>query len=630
MADFHFIRPWALLAFFALFLVLWLLKRMSVAHSGWQQFLPGHLARVLINGTQTSKPLSLTLPFIIGTLGILALAGPTWQKLPQPVYQVDRGSVLVMDMSYSMYSTDLAPNRLTRARYKASDLLDSLNEGEIGLVAYAGDAFTISPLTEDINNIKLLLPAITPEIMPELGSNPLAALTLAHEMLANAGHLEGDIYWFTDGIDREDIEDINEWSRSFPHRLNILGVGSSEGAPITLPSGELMKDDSGAIVVPRTNEKRLYGLASKGRGTYRTIANDNADINALIALPPGLDSEQEEGESQNLGDQWQEAGPYLLLLLLPLLLGYFRRGTIVALLPLTLVLMPQKQAYAIEWQDLWKTKDQQAQQQFNQQNYSQAAKNFKDPLWQGSAHYKAGDFEKAVESFAKFDSSDALYNKGNALAKMQKFDDAIEAYQQALEKDPELIDAQKNKQLIEELKKQQEQQQQQNQDQQNQQQDNQDQEQQGQDSQQQQQQGQDQESQQQNSEPQQSDQQQGQESEQQQQDQQQSDRQQGQDEQSEQEKQEQQAQAEQEQAEREQAEQEQQAKEQEAEQQNETPEQQQARLAQEKADQETEQKHQQLLNKVTDDPYLLLRNKMQIEYQKRRQHGAPAGVQKKW
>ncbi|WDE13314.1 vWA domain-containing protein [Thalassomonas haliotis] len=620
MADFHFIRPWALLAFFALFFVLWLLKRMSIAHSGWQQFLPGHLAKVLINGTQKSKPLSLTLPFIIGTLGIVALAGPTWQKLPQPVYQVERGSVLIMDMSYSMYSTDLAPNRLTRSRYKASDLLDSLNEGEIGLIAYAGDAFTISPLTEDINNIKLLLPAISPEIMPELGSNPLAALTLAHEMLSNAGHLEGDIYWFTDGIDFEDIEDINDWSHNFPHRLNILGVGSSEGAPITLPSGELMKDDSGAIVVPRTNEKRLYGLASKGRGTYRTIANDNTDINALITLKAGMESEKEQGESQNLGDQWQEAGPYLLLLLLPLLLAYFRRGTVIALLPLVLYLMPQEQAYALQWQDLWKTKDQQAQQQFNQQNYSQAAKNFRDPLWQGSAHYKAGDYEKALNSFEQFDSADALYNKGNTLAKMQKFDEALKAYEQALAKDPELIDAQKNKQLIEELKKQQEQQQQQNQDQQNQ-----EQEQQGQDSQQQQQQGQDQESQQQNEEQQQSDQQQGQQSEQEKQEQEQQNARQA-DQQPEQQKQEQAAQAQQEQAEREKAEQ------QEAEQQQgeETPEQQQARLAQEKADQETEQKHQQLLNKVTDDPYLLLRNKMQIEYQKRRQNGVPAGVKKKW
>jgi Ca-activated chloride channel family protein len=138
-----------------------------------------------------------------------------------------------------MYATDIAPNRLTRSRYKAIDLLEQLNEGGIGLIAYAGDAFTISPLTDDINNIKLLLPSLSPELMPELGSNPLAALTLAHDMLVNAGHSKGDIYWFTDGIDNYDIQDITDWSRSNNHRLNILGIGTSAGAPIKLNNGEL-------------------------------------------------------------------------------------------------------------------------------------------------------------------------------------------------------------------------------------------------------------------------------------------------------------------------------------------------------------------------------------------------------
>ena len=627
MTDFHFIRPWWLLAFFALFLVIFLLKRMRVAHSGWQQFLPGHLAKVLIDGSSTSKPLSLTVPFVIGLLSIIALAGPTWEKLPQPVYQIQRGSVLIMDMSYSMYSTDITPNRLTRAKYKATDLLDNLNEGEIGLIAYAGDAFTISPLTDDINNIKVLLPAISPEIMPVLGSNPLAALTLANEMLKNAGHLEGDIYWFTDGIDNEDIQDINDWSRESPHRLNILGVGSASGAPITLPSGELMKDNSGAIVVPKTNEKRLYGLASRGRGSYRTITNDNSDINTLIEQAKkasGENKNAEEDESRNkLGDQWQEMGPYLLVLLLPFLLGYFRRGTVLLLLPFCFLLSPQQSAYALEWQDLWQTKDQQAQQKYNQQNYSEAAAKFKDPLWQASAQYKAGDYQKAVESFSKFDSADALYNKGNALAKLQQLDEAIAAYEQALEKAPNHLDAQKNKSVVEQLKQQQEQQEQQEQ------QNKENQEQKDQDKQEQKDQQQDQqnqqESEQESDQQENSENQQGQQSEQEKKDQ-QSDAEQ----QSEQEKQEEQQKAEQESAEQQKAEQ--QAKQETGESKDEPQDaqSQQARLAQEKLKQETEQKHQQLLNMVTDDPYLLLRNKMQIEYQKRRQDGSQSGVQKKW
>ena len=364
------------LAIFILIAAIFLLKRLRISQSGWQNLIPAHLAQVLISGKENSKPMSLALPFMIGLLTITALAGPTWQKLPQPVYQVARGSVLVMDMSYSMYATDLAPNRLTRARYKAVDLLDNINEGEIGLVAYAGDAFTISPLTDDINNIKLLLPSLSPDIMPELGSNPFAALTLAHEMLTNAGHIEGDIYWFTDGIDNEDIQDLTDWSRSHPHRLNILGIGTNNGAPIKLPNGELMKDGSGKIIIPKLPASALKGVAQRGRGNYQSISNDFTDINALSNNKTQIKDEQanQEQQSQSFGDQWQEAGPYLVILLLPLVLIYFRRGTFIALLPFTLIgFTSLNPVEASIWQDLWKTQNQQAQEKYQQKAYQQAA-----------------------------------------------------------------------------------------------------------------------------------------------------------------------------------------------------------------------------------------------------------------
>ena len=117
MADFHFIRPLWLLALIVLIVMLLMLKKLRIKQSGWQQLLPAHLAKVLVQGNSKAKSSSLALPFLIGLLSIIAMAGPSWQKLPQPVYQVAQGSVLIMDMSYSMYATDVAPNRLTRARY---------------------------------------------------------------------------------------------------------------------------------------------------------------------------------------------------------------------------------------------------------------------------------------------------------------------------------------------------------------------------------------------------------------------------------------------------------------------------------------------------------------------------------
>ncbi|MEW6989476.1 VWA domain-containing protein [Colwelliaceae bacterium 6441] len=613
MADFHFIRPLWLLAIIALVFTIYLLKKYQVKQSGWHQLLPQHLAKVLVDGSSKAQSLSLTLPFIIGLLAITALAGPTWKKLPQPVYQLARGSVMIMDMSYSMYATDISPNRLTRARYKAIDLLDQLNEGEIGLIAYAGDAFIISPLTEDINNIKLLLPSLSPDLMPELGSNPFAALALANEMLKNAGHLEGDIYWFTDGIDNQDIQDITEWSREHPYRLNIMGIGTIEGAPIKLTNGELMKDSSGAIVIPKLTEKALKGAASRGNGYYARLTNNSADIEYLVSQPITQDDDKKT-ESAQTGDQWQEFGPYLLLLVLPLVLSYFRRGSLLAVIPCLLLLTPAKPVKADFWSDLWKTKDQQGQQHFNNQEFEQAAEQFENPLWEGSAHYQAGNFEQALASFQKGTDAGSLYNQGNALAKLQRLEEAIAAYDKALKLNPDHQDAAANKALIEKLKQQQDKQKQQ--------------------------QEQNNKDQQQNQDNENKDQQDKQQEGEQNKDQQDQDKsQQQQSDQSEQQEKEQDKQSEQQQSEQQNQEQNQEQKEQEEQQAqeqesdknaDENTEQQKAQIAEAQQEKETEQKHKQLLNKVTDDPYLLLRNKMQLEYQKRRQNRSSVGVKKKW
>ena len=635
MTDFHFIRPWWLLAIIALVFTLNLLKKYRLSQSGWQQLLPEHLANVLVDKQQNQKELSLIVPFIIGLLTIVAIAGPTWKKLPQPVYQTARGSVLIMDMSYSMYATDISPNRLTRSRYKAIDLLERLIEGETGLIAYAGDAFTISPLTDDINNIKLLLPSLSPELMPELGSNPIAALTLAHDMLMNAGHSKGDIYWFTDGIDNYDIQDITDWSRSNNHRLNILGIGTKAGAPIKLNNGELMKDSAGSIIVPKLSISALKGSAKRGRGNYATLANNNDDIEQLLRQPFDIE-EQEQKKSSNTGDQWQEVGPYLLLLVLPLLLPYFRRGRLLAILPIFLLITPVDKSYAQStalpttmpatksvspvvsddqipseelttsfWNDLWETKDQQGQKQFNSEKFQKAANSFEDSSWQGSSHYRSGDYEQALKAFQQKDTAEALYNQGNALAQLKRVDEAIEAYDEALKKDPQHEDAKANKAYLEELKKQQEQQQDQQQDQDKNNDENK--EQQDQEGQEGQEQKESDDPSQESSADEKGDKKEG------------SDKEQYEAEKSQEE--------EQKKAEQEKESKESEAKEQSDEKSEQTP----AQLrAAEKLAEETEQKHQQLLNKVTDDPYMLLRNKMQLEYQKRRNNRSSAKGTKQW
>ena len=670
--NFHFIRPWWFLAFFALYLVIFLLKKIRYYQSPWQHFLPPHLANALLENTKTAENSAATVaqstqarywlkPLIIGSCIIVALAGPAWQKLPQPVYQLERGAVLIMDMSYSMYATDVKPNRLTRARYKAIDLLKKINEGDVGLIAYAGDAFIISPLTQDIKNIELLLPSLSPDIMPVHGANALAALMLADKTLKNSGHLNGDIYWFTDDIENDEISDVYAWANDNGHKVNILGVGSTAGAPIKLSGGKLLKNNKGAIVIPKLPEGRLAAIAKRSRGVYRTMTNDDTDIKALTAhLSVGLDEKvdlalsklnkaKEQQNKQALqGDQYQEQGPWLLIIILPLILSYFRRGTsiltVTTLMPLTLLMslisitpssyaadsttaqpLPTKTAETSTansasqlWQNLWQTSDQQAQYHYQNEDFQQAAKQFENSQWQGSAHYKAGDYQQALDAFKQSDSPQALYNQGNALAQLQQVDEAIDAYKNALKKDPSLSDAKENLAKLEALKKQQEQSKkdsQQSQDEKSEQQDTQN-DQQKQDSEQQ---SQDQSKNKNQGEQEESD-KQGEQGEQQQQS-----------DETEKQKQE----SEQQQASdksKEQKEQDEKSK-----QANKAEEEKQsgddkslAQQASDKKAQETQQKHQQLLNKVTDDPYLLLRNKMRLEYQKRRQEVGPPGETKKW
>lgn len=603
---FHFLRPDWLLALIPLAVLLISVTYLHKQQSGWQSVLAQHLYQHLMTnkGNRKSRP-PLSLLGLGWLIAVLALAGPTWEQLPQPVYQLNTGKVVVLDMSMSMRATDIKPDRLTRAKYKAIDLINEISEGETGLVAYAGDAFTISPLSSDGQNLTTLIPSLVPEIMPISGSEPYLGLASAIDLLKNAGFQQGEIFLITDGIEQSQMNEISELVNSSPYRLSVLGVGTEDGAPIQQANGELMKDSRGAIVVPKMEDSILKSLAGAGGGRFAPMQADDSDIDYLVnqALVDRDTEEQEESDNPS-GDKWKEAGPYLLLLLLPLAAYGFRRGLITVFLIGVLLPGVAPEAQANWWDDLWQTRDQQGMQSFSQEDYAEAAQRFSDPLWQGSAAYKSGDFESALSAFEQVDTVDGYYNKGNTLAQMRRLDEAIAAYNEVLRRDPEHEDAKANKALLEQQKQQQEQQQNQDQQQQKDQENQQDQDQQQQ---------QDQEGQQDSQD------QQSAEDQQSQQDQEQQDadanKESEQDQQSEEEKEQQEQQ--QKDAEKSDQQAPQEAKEAED---------------QELSDEEKEQMQrlQNLLRKVPDDPAYLLKRKMMLEHQQRKRERSPLQRQRNW
>jgi len=354
-----------------------------------------------------------------------------------------------------MDAGDIKPSRLIRARYKIADLLRRRKDGQTALLVFAGDAFTVTPLTDDTETIASQLEALTTDIIPTQGSHAGAALNLAVQLLQQAGLPKGEIILITDGVEMDAAlaaaKTLNDY------RLSVLGVGTDEGAPIALPNGGFLKDERGAIVVPKLDEAKLAKLASAGGGVYQTITADDSDIETVLAnLDTAVPEAKGNSENKLLIDLWDDLGPWIVLAVLPLAAFSFRRGLLcvafVALLPLP------KNSYALDWQDLWKTKDQQGAEAFAQKQYERAADLFENPDWRAAAQYRSGEAQASKLQVPK--TATGFYNQGNVLAKSGRFEEAIAAYDKSLAIDPSNEDAKYNKKLVEEALKQQKQQQQ--------------------------------------------------------------------------------------------------------------------------------------------------------------------------
>ncbi|WP_404358876.1 VWA domain-containing protein [Methylotuvimicrobium sp. KM1] len=455
---FHFIRPWWLLAIIPWFAALLLTLRHKLQRGNWSTVCDEPLLPyILQDKVQNRSRMTLTAGALAALLAIFALAGPTWERLPSPVFRDDSALVIGLDLSRSMDAADLKPSRLERARFKIADILKQRKDGQTALLVYAGDAFTVTPLTADTQTIASQLSALTTDIMPVQGSNSVAALNHAVDLLKQAGMQKGHILLVTDGADVDKTEAAVKNLGAYS--LSILGVGTSEGAPIGAPGGGFIKDGQGSIVVPKLNAGALSKLAALGNGIYRTISPNDSDIETLLSAFENRQVQSDAGDDDLLLELWAERGPWLLLLILPLAALSFRKG--VLSIAMLLVLPFSNRAEAQDWQSLWKTPNQQAQQAFDAGDYERAAGLFNDPEWKAVAEYKSGSYEQVLETLKDSDSARTHYNRGNALAQSGRLADAVTAYEEALKLDPDHEDAVYNKSVVEkELEKQQQEQQQ--------------------------------------------------------------------------------------------------------------------------------------------------------------------------
>ncbi len=450
-SEFHFLRPEWLWGIPAVVLLAIALARRQLAPGSWQRIVDPALAPfVLVRNQARGLSYRWWLMLLSGIIAVLSIAGPSWNRVEQPVFRSEQAIVIALDLSYSMDAQDLTPSRLARAKLKILDILERRKSGQTALVVYSANAFTVTPLTTDADTVAALVNSLTTDIMPSRGSYPSAAIEKGRQLLVQAGVGFGEVLLITDGGSSSAAERAASELRSSGYTLSVLGVGTLQGAPIPKAGGGFVTDRSGNIAVPKLESDELKRLASAGGGRYTVLTTDDRDIDTLLS---GEIADARQSDKSLATDQWREEGPWLLLVLLPLAALSFRRGLMLVLLLIVLPL-PQE-AMAFGWQDLWRNRDQQGQRQLEEGNAAEAAELFADPSWRAVASYLAGDYGGSAAGFADGEDVESLYNLGNALARLGQFESAIDAYEQALDIEPDMEDAIYNRDLLKDIVQQQ-------------------------------------------------------------------------------------------------------------------------------------------------------------------------------
>ena len=382
---------------------------------------------------------------IAWVLATVALAGPTWERLPVPAYRSSEALVVALDLSRSMDAGDLQPTRLARAKLKLLSLLERRASGQTGLIVFSAHAFTVSPLTADTETITALVSSLTSDIMPSRGSYPEAGVNRAIQIMRQTGISQGEVLLMTDSAVSPGMEALAQELREDGFILHVMAIGTAEGGPIAQPRGGFLTDNVGQVVVSQVDLGGLERLANLGGGRFSSLTPDDRDLDHLFPNSNLLNA----GASESMDfqtDVWRDQGPWLSLLLVPLVALAFKRGWIV--LWVVGIILPGTRAEALTWDDLWLRADQQGQAAFEAEEHQQASELFQNPEWRAAAQYRAGDFAASASSLENIETAEAHYNRGNALARAGAIPEAINAYDLALELEPEHEDAIFNRDLL--------------------------------------------------------------------------------------------------------------------------------------------------------------------------------------
>ena len=426
---FYILRPWWLIAIPIIVCGSWVWQRylagiISGIHNIDPALRPGML---LVKGHSRVSFFLLTLSLV---LTAFALSGPGWSTVEKPIEKPLQATFILLDLSYSMAASDTKPSRYKRAQFKIADFVKRYSEqGPFAMIAYAGDAHLVVPLTDDIETLLNFVDKVYPGILPTAGSLPETALAIVRQIEADNGLKSSRVLLITDGIHQNSISAVSNYVTSQSLDLSILAVGEKSGVPITKIDGSFFRNQSGDIAFADFDLSSLEKLASRTESKIARLSASQRDLDDLFG--DSLTQTDDETQASEATEKIPADQGYLfLLLILPLAFLSMRRGLFICFA--ALILMPDT-SWALSWQDLWQGSEYQSEQLLRDKDYQQAQKLSKDPNKIGAALYGQKKYQQALEAFDSIGDATGSYNAGNSLMQLKSYNKAIERYQNALQ-----------------------------------------------------------------------------------------------------------------------------------------------------------------------------------------------------
>ncbi len=414
-----FLRPWFFLLLLAL-IPLYYFSKKGGHSSSWKKYINKEfIPFLLINDTENQKKkYSFFKIFFFWSVLTVALAGPSFQKVPIESSKPFEGTVLIADLN------SVNQNTLTQLKVKLLQAMTLLQEEKIGLVLFDKKGYTALPLSDDKEILAQMISILNPNILPLDGQNLEEAFKQAAELFKNNDLNSGRILLFTGGI--KNTEKAINSIKSLPYKIGILGLGNEiSPVPALDKNGAFKRDENNNLLLFSPNKKELKKL-----GYYESAQTNDSDIKNLIQETKYVSLGNTTGILPNdflTVDEYKDLGAYLVVFLMPFIALLFRKGVLFILI-FSLFSIPAQA-------DFWQREDQKIYQS-NQK---------------GIQEYQNKKYLDALTRFKKDQSDNGLYNQGNAQAHLGKINEAIDLYKKALEKNPNHKEAAFNKAYLENL-----------------------------------------------------------------------------------------------------------------------------------------------------------------------------------